>query len=420
MSVFPFSSELEEPQRQEFAPALTARERENFVRLLYLVQYPEAGAALIYAISIAGAIGWQAPLTWLAMMYVMQSMRFLVINRALADIDSVQQRVASVVWANTAVGFCWGVSIFYFAPVGMNTELAISMIWLVGLLVSAMGLVAVSSNHPMLWGSPVMFFLLTRLFLTGEQTFVFMGFGVILLVGFFGVVVYFTREIIRRDFYRERQNASLVEQLSTANTYAKELNEELRMEISRRKEIESELRYERDQAERLSTIDSLTGISNRRAFDEALTDEVARARRHEHALSLIFIDVDRFKNFNDARGHQAGDDVLRQVAKIIEQSTRRGTDKSCRYGGEEFAVLLPNTDLTHAARIAEEIRNQLLAEKIAHPESDIGPYITVSLGVSTITPFDSGAGEKLVHTADQALYAAKAGGRNQTQTIDPQ
>ena len=296
--------------------------------------------------------------------------------------------------------------------------LFIALIWLVGLIVSAMGLVAVSSKHPILWASPVVLALLAKMLAERNQTFTLLALAVLILLVFLGAIVYFARLIIHRDFYREMQNASLVEQLSEANSYANKLNEELRVEIEGREKVERILRRERDRAERLSATDSLTGISNRRAFDTALRGEIQRARREQNTLSLILIDVDRFKNYNDARGHQAGDNVLRQVAAIIEQSTRRGTDRSCRYGGEEFAVLLPNTDIMHATRIAEAIRVQLEEEQIAHPDSDIGPHVTISLGVSALIPSDSDAGHMLLQVADKALYQAKAAGRNRTHRIN--
>ena len=417
MPVYPFNAIVEDNSVQHFKPALHARERENFVRLLYLAQFPESAAAAVYVASIAGEIGWTLPLQWLAVMAVIIAVRFFVVNRALANRDVLNSQFKFVLAANCACGFCWGASIFYFTLGNGDTALFIAMFWMVGLIVSALGLITVSSNHPVLWASPVVLALLARLLFERSQTFTLMAAGVVMLVLFFGAIVNFTRSILRRDFYREMQNASLVEQLSEANTCATKLNDELRLEIERRQEIENALRRERDQAERLSTTDSLTGISNRRAFDSALRDEIQRARRERNLLSLILIDVDRFKNYNDARGHQAGDEVLRQVAKIIEQSTRRGTDKSCRYGGEEFAVLLPNTDILHAARIAETIRTQLEEQEIVHPDSDVGPHVTISLGVSATVPNDSDTGEVLLSVADRALYRAKSSGRNRTYKI---
>ena len=387
------------------------------MRLLYLAQFPEIAVSIVYVASIGGLIGWTLPLQWLAVMTVALALRFFAVNRALANLNTLDKQFTFVLAANFACGLCWGASIFYFTVGSSEIAFFIAIIWMVGLIVSALGLITVSSNHPILWGSPVVILLIARLLLERSETFTLLAVAIVMLIIFFGAIVKFTRAIIRRDFYREMQNASLVEQLSEANTYATRLNDELRLEIERRQKTENALRRERDQAERLSTTDSLTGISNRRAFDNALQDEIQRARREQNMLSLILIDVDRFKNYNDARGHQAGDEVLRQVAKIIEQSTRRGTDKSCRYGGEEFAVLLPNTDILHAARIAEAIRTQLQEQEIVHPDSDVGPHVTISLGVSAMVPSDSDTGEVLLNVADRALYQAKSSGRNRTHKI---
>ncbi|MGR8948024.1 MAG: diguanylate cyclase [Gammaproteobacteria bacterium] len=415
MPVFSSTATLRPAPVQNFEHALGARGRENFLRVLYLSQFPEASAALIYAASMAGQIGWSHPVTWTVLMLSAICIRFVVLNRALTALNTGNDNINWVLVANFACGFWWGASVYYFATVGTDNSLFISIVWMVGLLVSALGIAAVSTNHSILHAGPIIGFLLSKLFTTGDQVFQLMAFGVILLVSFFGAIVYFTRGILRRDFHREMQNAALVKQLSETNAYAEQLNMQLRSEIERRETIESKLLKERDRAEKLSTIDSLTGIQNRRAFDNALLDELARARRSGNPLSLVLIDVDRFKNCNDARGHIAGDEVLRRVARIIERSIRRGTDKNCRYGGEEFAVLLPNTDSAQAARIAETIRIELENEQITHPDSDVGPYITISLGVASAEPCDFKVSENLFDVADKALYLAKSCGRNQTQ-----
>jgi diguanylate cyclase (GGDEF)-like protein len=149
-------------------------------------------------------------------------------------------------------------------------------------------------------------------------------------------------------------------------------------------------------------LDGLTGIANRRRFDEALDVEWRRGVRSHAPLSLLMIDIDGFKHFNDAHGHQAGDDCLCRVGAILVESLNRAGDLVARYGGEEFAVLLPETDAEHARRVAEILRERVAA---AAP-------VTVSVGVSTIVPDLSGAPFVLVSDADAALYEAKRSGRN--------
>ncbi len=155
----------------------------------------------------------------------------------------------------------------------------------------------------------------------------------------------------------------------------------------------------------LASRDGLTGLRNRRHFDEKIAEEVSRAARYGRDLSLLMIDIDRFKAVNDRYGHQKGDEALAAVAGIIRASLR-STDIVCRYGGEEIAVLLPETGLDDAARIAELCRSKLEAGT----PKPLGFGVTVSIGVSALAEGDTP--ELLVKAADGALYAAKEGGRN--------
>jgi diguanylate cyclase (GGDEF)-like protein/PAS domain S-box-containing protein len=163
---------------------------------------------------------------------------------------------------------------------------------------------------------------------------------------------------------------------------------------------------------RLSIIDGLTQIANRRRFDECLNQEWARMAREKTPLSFIICDVDFFKLYNDHYGHLLGDDCLRSVAKAIDQSTRRPSDLAARYGGEEFAVLLPNTDAEGAFFIAESIRMKVQSLMIDHAVSPIHPCVTLSLGVSSVIPDYDNNPQMLLEASDSALYDAKREGRN--------
>lgn len=163
--------------------------------------------------------------------------------------------------------------------------------------------------------------------------------------------------------------------------------------------------------EALSMEDELTGIANRRQFDRALADEWNRARRHEHPLALILIDLDSFKMLNDRRGHQAGDDCLRRVGGFLGEAIRRSGEVVARYGGEEFAILLPGVDADIAARIAESLR--LGIERLAiRNDPAVAPIVTGSCGVAAMIPSAHVTVDMLVAAADRALYASKAAGRN--------
>ncbi|HEX6101077.1 MAG TPA: diguanylate cyclase [Thermoanaerobaculia bacterium] len=163
---------------------------------------------------------------------------------------------------------------------------------------------------------------------------------------------------------------------------------------------------------RISTEDSLTGLFNRRHFDEALAIEWRRAARSRSTLSLLMVDIDYFKPFNDTAGHQAGDECLRRVAETLLACVQRAGDLVARYGGEEFAVLLPETDAGHALQIAHRLRERIEALELAHPASPLG-HVTISAGVASVVPPRDGSGSgDFVRVADAALYDAKRQGRN--------
>jgi len=178
-------------------------------------------------------------------------------------------------------------------------------------------------------------------------------------------------------------------------------------DVTKQKDLEEKLAA-------LATCDGLTNLANRRHFDEQLKEEWARAKRDSTALSLLMIDVDHFKQFNDLYGHQAGDSCLRSVARVLAERARRPADLAVRYGGEEFALLLPNTDADACNQIGERVRESIHELAILHALNPPAKCVTVSLGGATISPAvvsaDCGS---LVKAADQALYRAKDNGRDQ-------
>lgn len=183
-------------------------------------------------------------------------------------------------------------------------------------------------------------------------------------------------------------------------------------DISARKAIEDEAADANRQLRALAREDSLTGLANRRAFDDVLQREHRRARRDKKNLALIMIDVDWFKAFNDRYGHPAGDECLRKIAKTIAGELRRPGDVAARFGGEEFAALLSDTDEEAAKNVADRIRHSVLALAIKH---DVSPHdiVTVSAGVAAIGEIRSDdEPDQLLQSADRALYCAKSGGRN--------
>jgi diguanylate cyclase (GGDEF)-like protein len=184
-----------------------------------------------------------------------------------------------------------------------------------------------------------------------------------------------------------------------------------------RDEYALQLREVNTRLELLTQTDALTGVANRRLFDQRLQHEWQRSQRHGHALSLIMLDVDYFKKFNDHHGHLEGDACLRRVAQALLACGRRTGDVVARYGGEEFALLLPHTSLEEATLVAQHCLAAVDRQAISHGASPLGAQVTVSVGVATLQP-DHRSGDdasSLVRLADRALYAAKDGGRHRVE-----
>lgn len=197
--------------------------------------------------------------------------------------------------------------------------------------------------------------------------------------------------------------------LGAADYIAKPYN----LEITRhRVKNHLELKRQRDLLVNISLTDVLTGIPNRRRFDELLELEWKRAVRSGAMLSLLMIDIDCFKQYNDTYGHVSGDECLKKIARTLCQTLKRPFDLMARYGGEEFGCVLPETDAAGAVHVAEVLREKVESLNIPHDCSQVAPYVTVSVGVASMVPSLSMSFITLVEEADAALYKAKTGGRN--------
>lgn len=168
----------------------------------------------------------------------------------------------------------------------------------------------------------------------------------------------------------------------------------------------------------LAAKDGLTGLANRRSFDQALEIEWSCAQRTKKPLALLFADVDHFKLFNDQHDHQSGDGCLRAVAAVIGENAFRPTDLAARYGGEEFAIILPETDREGACKVADRLRNAVMDLRITHGAAGAGPWVTLSVGVVAHVPGSDVGPDWFLGQADQALYAAKHLGRNRVISAD--
>lgn len=183
-------------------------------------------------------------------------------------------------------------------------------------------------------------------------------------------------------------------------------------DVTTYKQAEVALQRANEELRRLAALDGLTMIANRRHFDDYLEHMWQQAAHVQDPLSLILVDIDYFKRYNDTYGHQAGDDCLKQVAQTIKKAVKRTDDLVARYGGEEFAVILPHTKLVGAFMVAQTIQERLTRLQLPHAGSEVSDYITLSIGIATLIPSATTLPEKLIALADEALYKAKAGGRN--------
>jgi diguanylate cyclase (GGDEF)-like protein/PAS domain S-box-containing protein len=188
-------------------------------------------------------------------------------------------------------------------------------------------------------------------------------------------------------------------------------------DADQRRRAEDSLKDVNSELSKLASTDALTGLPNRRQFNETLSKEWNRALRDGAPLGLVMIDVDRFKSLNDLFGHQIGDEILGHVARVIRDNVRRAADMAARYGGEEFAVVLPGTAAAGALEIAEHIRAAVAASDTAHVIEG-GYPISVSIGVAATVPLAGGGSAALVHSADAALYQAKRNGRNRVEMLN--
>ncbi|MGI9455804.1 MAG: PAS domain S-box protein, partial [Aeoliella sp.] len=183
-------------------------------------------------------------------------------------------------------------------------------------------------------------------------------------------------------------------------------------DISERKVAEQAIAEANRMLQRQASTDGLTNLANRSRFYEVIEEEWKRHQRSDESLSVVLLDVDCFKNYNDSLGHLAGDDCLRAIASAIKASLLRAGDFAARYGGEEFAVVLPNTDIQGAATVCEVLRQSVLDLSVTHPDSVAGKVVTISTGYSTLIPSPDISVRDFLHQADVALYHAKEQGRN--------
>ncbi|WP_425914794.1 diguanylate cyclase domain-containing protein [Pseudomonas sp. GWSMS-1] len=209
---------------------------------------------------------------------------------------------------------------------------------------------------------------------------------------------------------REEDDEALGLELGAVDYISKPLNSAI---VRARVKTHLTLKLQNDYLKGLASLDGLTGIPNRRAFDVRLTQAWSQACREGGTLSLMMVDIDYFKRYNDHFGHVQGDECLRQVAKAIAQSVNRPYDMAARFGGEEFVCVLPETTLQGALILAEKIQARIRQLANAHPGSEVSEWVSLSIGVASLQPRVDREPSELIALADQQLYQAKHNGRNQ-------
>lgn len=266
----------------------------------------------------------------------------------------------------------------------------------------------------------------------GVQTAVWIGAGAMLLIVILSVIVLWIwnrllrAQVAKRTTALQRELAER-EKMEVALTYAREKLEERVKERTavleaRNRELNAtriQLQDANAQLMKLVSIDGLTGIANRRHFDEVLAREVRRCLRERQPLSLILCDIDGFKRYNDSYGHARGDDTLKRVAQAVDKTFRRAGDLGARYGGEEFAIILPGIDARRAWLFADRLRRNIWRLAIPNAVSPVADRVTISAGVATALPERIYAIEELIQAADAALYRAKGNGRNRVEAHPP-
>lgn len=296
-----------------------------------------------------------------------------------------------VVVAAATGGLCWGLGLTHMLSVVDENYHIFLIILLISLAAAGITL-AVRTPVYYVFQIGVLLPVIVWLLSNDDTVKVILGFFLIIFMIAMWIFAYQVNRALTASFRLQLENQSLANSLKQSNARLQVLNEELLQ---------------------LSATDGLTQVANRRYFDERFISEFSRSSREGTSLSLVMIDVDFFKLYNDELGHVAGDECLARIAISIRDSLKRPTDLVARYGGEEFVVLLPVTPPEGACKLAEEIRQNIEALKIAHPRSPLGGYVTVSLGVTGAMQIGKlSKRELLLQKADQALYKAKQAGRN--------
>lgn len=357
------------------------------VQQLPVMQLASFVVALALAYSVRTVIAPQNIIIWLALvLMVVLSRAALYVRFHGARDEAFDGNRWKSVYVSLALfsGVIWGVSAFIIFPSQAPGRAIFFLLVIASLAASTAISHAAFKWGAAAWSAPAMSLYTARFFLVGGETAYTVGF---LAAVFLITILYYSfkhHAFICASLALKYENLGLLEEVRRANEILKQA----------------------------STMDALTSLANRYNFDEFLDREWRRAQRESKPLSLIMLDIDHFKAYNDTYGHQAGDDCLKKVSAVIARSARRPADLAARYGGEEFVLVLPETDLAGAVDLAEKLRREIEALDEPHAQSPTAARVTISVGVASVVPGRDDASSALLRSVDQALYAAKNSGRN--------
>lgn len=359
---------------------------------------------------------------WLLATLSIVAIRFTAISRFFSSYAgnktlSYPRWVALHIGLLSALGVVYGSTPFMFG-FDNHLMLAFTNLWCAGIAFSLMFSQGIVPPIACAFALPALAPLLTIYLISGKVELILVGLGNLLISGFLFVVVARMRHALLDEVTHRTKYERLVSHYEEEKSKSESLVSELSEEVERRKDAEILLRRARDAAESKSNQDHLTGLSNRRVFDKVLAREWFRGMRNQKPLSLVICDIDGFKSYNDLYGMHAGDQCLVRISTAIVDHTKRAGDFVSRYGGEEFALVLPDTTEGAALEIAENLRQAIYDQTILHAGASVERVVTASFGVATVVPEEHLRYGELVRISDNALNRAKRSGGNCVYTIE--
>lgn len=314
-------------------------------------------------------------------------------------------------------GLGFGISTQWLSFPQETWVLAVVNLWLGGLACGALLSQGLLKWHGLAFVVPALAPLQIRLLISGDPTLLGLGIGNLLFFAYLFHVVQRSQTYTIGELRHRVEVEAIAERLAQEQARSASLVEKLSAEIVRRRKTQAALIDARNRARDLSNLDPLTNLANRRVFERVLDREWSRARREQRPLSLVLCDLDRFRPYNERYGHHAGDKCLVRIAEVVAGYSRRAGDLVARFGGEEFAVLLPETSELAALDVADSIRAGIYELTLMHGASDVDKVLTASCGAATITPAPGQRPQQLIDAAAHALQRAKRAGRNCVFTV---